>query len=68
MSLRSVFGNDTIALALAGAFPAVRTIVLWVRRRRVDWISVIGVLGFAGALAASALLGGGSLPYKLYRR
>ncbi len=67
MLLRRLLGNDAIALAVAGAFPAVWTIVLLVRRGRVDWIGVTGVLGFAGAFAASAFLGGGSLPYKVYR-
>lgn len=41
--------------------------ILWAWRRRVDWIGVLGVLGFAGAFAVSALSGGSSLPLKIYR-
>jgi hypothetical protein len=35
------------------AVPAVRTIAQWVWRRRVDWVGVLAVLGFAVSLVAS---------------
>ncbi len=64
---RRLFANDATALAISGAVPAVRTMIIWAWRRRVDWIGVLGVLGFAGAFAVSALSSGSSLPLKLYR-
>lgn len=64
--LRSIYHNDTIALAIAGLIPIVRTAVIVVWRRRIDWIGVLGVLGFAGAFTVSTLSGGSSLPLKLY--
>jgi hypothetical protein len=58
--------NDANALAISPAIPAMWTIVLWVIRRRVDWIGLLGMFGFAVALAVSVLSGEGSLPLKLY--
>ena len=66
MVLRMFFANDATALAITGVIPVVRTIVIGVWRRKVDWIGVLGVLSFAVALAATALSGGSSLPLKLY--
>lgn len=43
--LRSIYSNDAVALAIAGAIPAVRTLTILIWRRRVDWIGVLGVLG-----------------------
>jgi hypothetical protein len=64
--LRYFITNDTTTLALVVAIPAVRTIAVVVLRRRVDWIGVISVMGFAVALVVSVLSGGSSLPLKLY--
>jgi hypothetical protein len=64
--LRSIYPNDAMALAIAGVIPIMRTIFILVWRRRVDWIGVLGGLGFAVAFAVSTLSGGSSLPLKLY--
>jgi hypothetical protein len=42
------------------------TMALWIWRRRVDWIGVHAVLGFAMACAISALLGGNALLLKVH--
>lgn len=64
--MRNIFSNDTIALAVAGAIPAIWTIILWMWSRKVNWIGVIAVLGLFIAMVVSALSGGASLPLKLY--
>lgn len=64
--LRRIYHNDTIALAIAGAIPIVRTAAILTWRHRVDWIGVIGAMGFITAFIVSMLWGGSSLPLKLY--
>lgn len=64
--LRDNYTNDANALAIAGVIPIVRTIALWAWRRRIDWIGLMGAIGFAASFAATVLLGGSSLPLKLY--
>jgi hypothetical protein len=64
--LRSFFINDAAALAIAGAIPVIRVIVLLVLRRKLDWIGLVGVFGFAAVFVVSILSGGSSLPLKLY--
>jgi hypothetical protein len=64
IGLRPQLPSDAAALAVAGAIPAVRTIALW--RRRVDWIGVYAVLGFAVALALYTFLGGNALLLKIH--
>jgi hypothetical protein len=64
--LRTLFMSDVIALAIAGLVPAVRTIALWLQRRRVDWIGVLSILSIALALIVSQLSGGSALPLKLH--
>ena len=49
--LRPLLASDIVALAFAAAVPALRTLALWVWRRRVDWIGLHAVLGFGLALA-----------------
>jgi hypothetical protein len=66
MLLRNTFSNDTTALAVSGVIPAIWTIVLWLWHRQVNWIGVIAIVGLLIAIVFSALLGGGSLPLKLY--
>lgn len=63
--LHRIFANDTSALALTAAIPVIRTIVLWVWHRRIDWIGVIGTFAFAAAFIISIFYGGSSLPLKL---
>jgi hypothetical protein len=63
---RHFFTNDTTALAIAGAIPAVWIIALWGWRRRVDWIGVLAVFGYIVAFAVSAFSGWGSLPLKIH--
>jgi|GEM_PF-3138094 hypothetical protein len=64
--LRNFIKNDTITFALVTVIPVVRTIFMFLLRHRIDWIGVFGALGFAVALAVSAVFGGSSLPLKLY--
>jgi hypothetical protein len=64
--LRPSLTNDAITLAIAGAVPTVRTLALWLWRRRVDWIGVLAVLGNAAAVAVSMLSGGNALALKTY--
>lgn len=66
MLLSNNFSNDATALAATGVIPAIWTIVLWLWRRQVNWIGVITILGLSIAIAVSVVLGGGSLPIKLY--
>ncbi|MDP4144092.1 MAG: VC0807 family protein [Bacillota bacterium] len=66
MALHSYFKNDAVILAIAGAIPAIRTLVLLIWRRKVDWIGVLGTLGFGAAFTISMLSGGSALPMKLY--
>lgn len=56
--------SDFVALAGAAAIPALWTIAMWLWRRRVDWIGMVAVLGFAIELAIAALLGGNSFLLK----
>jgi hypothetical protein len=56
--LRPFLASDALALAIAGAIPALRTVVLWIGRRRVDWIGAYAVLGFSLALAITVILAG----------
>ncbi len=64
--LRPLFADDATPLAIAGLVPAMRTIALWVMRRRVEWIGVYAVLGFVIAVIISALSGGNSLLLKIH--
>jgi hypothetical protein len=61
-----LLANDASALAIAGAVPAARTVTLWLWRRRVDWIGVYAIVGFAIACAAAALSGGNSFLLKVH--
>jgi hypothetical protein len=56
--LRPLLASDAYALAIAAAISALRTVALWIRRRRVDWIGAYAVLGFSLALAITVLLAG----------
>ena len=58
--------SDFAALAVATAVPAVWTIARWLIRRRIDWIAAFATVGYALSLAASLLLGGGTLLLKAH--
>ena len=59
--------NDTMALAIAWVIPVVWTLISSVWHRRIDAISLLGVIAYGLALGTSVLLGGSSLPLKLHR-
>jgi len=56
--------NVIIALAAASAVPAIHTLIVFGRRRQVDWLGIIAVIGFSSGLVG-ALLGGGAFALKL---
>ena len=64
--LRPLLANDVASLAIAAAIPAIRTLAFWLWRRRVDWLGVYFVLGFASALAISIFLSGNILLLKIH--
>ena len=57
--------TDTAALIIAGMFPAAWVIIQFVRRRRVDVIGAIVLVGFATGVTASLLLGGNTYVLKV---
>ncbi len=63
--LRPHVVTDTIALAIAGGVSVLWTIVQWLWRRRIDWISGLSVLGFGVAIGLSILTGGSPLALEL---
>lgn len=54
-----------MALAVVAAVPLVWMGVVWVRRRQVDGVGALVVLGLAVTVTLSILLGGSALPVKL---
>src|ERR671936_715848 len=64
--LRPYVPNDTVALAIVGAIPVLRTAIVLIWRRRIDPIGVLAGSGFLLAVAASLVGGGSSLPLKLH--
>ncbi len=66
MLLRPLFADDIVPLAIAGAVPVVRTVALWLVRRRVDWIGLYATVGWLVAVAVSALSGGNELFLKIH--
>jgi hypothetical protein len=63
--LRPQVANDLTALALASLLPLLWTAAQAVRRRRVNWISGLSLLGFAAALGISVVSGGSPLALEL---
>jgi len=59
--LRLAGVGELLALAVAAAIPAARTVVLWVWRRRLDWIGLQALVGFAAAAAGTIFLSGNPL-------
>lgn len=46
MIIRKRFTNEAVPLLIIGASSIVRTIVIWKRRNRIDWLGLISSLGF----------------------
>jgi hypothetical protein len=65
MLLSKVFTTETIPLAIASAFPTIRTIVMFIWNRKIDWIGVFVAIGFIIAVIGSLIFGGATLPLKL---
>lgn len=57
--------TDAAALLVAGAFPAGWVLVEWVRRRQLDPIGSIVLLGFVAGAIASVALGGNAFVLKV---
>lgn len=64
--LRPLLASDAVALAFAATVPGLRTLVLWIWRRRVDWIGVHAVFGFGLALGLTVLLAGNVFLLKVH--
>lgn len=64
--LHSFSVKDKYAFAISAAVPVIRTTVLIIWRRKVDWIGLFGIAGFGAAFLITAVTGGSSLPLKLY--
>jgi len=56
--------DDFRALAAGAAIPLASTVGQWLWRRRIDWIGVAAVVGFATEVAIAALLGGNTFLLK----
>jgi hypothetical protein len=65
-AVRPTVGSDAAGLAIAGAVPAVYTIVAVLVRRRVELWAAATAVGFALGCLASLLADGSSLPLKLH--
>lgn len=63
--LHHIFTSEVIRLAITGTIPAFRTFIQWIWHKKVDYIGIIGVIGFIIALTVSVLSGGNPLPLKL---
>jgi hypothetical protein len=63
--VRHHVNGDAVALAVAGIPAAAWVLLQWIRRRHLDPIGAIVVLGFAGGLIASAALGGNAFVLKV---
>lgn len=65
--IRPYVTNDTVALAIAAAAPAVLTVTAAIWRRQVRLLSLLAAIGVGLAVTVTLVTGGGSLPLKLYR-
>lgn len=63
--VRPLVATDALGLAIAGAIPILYSIVLAIRRRRVDPLVLLSAVAFSLACVVSLLAGGSSLPLKL---
>ncbi len=66
--LRPLFSDDDTLLAIAGAIPVARTVVVWATQRRVDWIGLYAALGFSIAVVVSVFSGGNTLLLELHEQ
>ena len=64
-AVRSHVGSDAHALMIAGAPAAIWVGIEWARRRRIDPIGIIVLIGFVAGIVASVLLGGSSFVLKV---
>jgi hypothetical protein len=64
-SVRPHVSSDATGLIIAGAFPAAWVLVEWLRRRHVDPIGSLVLLGFVFGALASWLLGGNAFVLKV---
>jgi hypothetical protein len=62
--VRQHVGSDATALIIAGIFPAAWVIIEFIRRRTIDPIGAVVLLGFATGVTASMLLGGNAYVLK----
>jgi hypothetical protein len=63
--VRQHVGSDATALIIAGIFPAAWVIIQFIRKRVVDPIGAVVLLGFATGVTASVLLGGNAYVLKV---
>lgn len=66
ITLRTFYTNDAAIISVAGVVPVIWVLVLYARRRRVDWLGVLAAIAFGAALAASPFAGPSTLPLKIY--
>jgi len=59
--------GDTLALAVAGCIPVIRTLTQFIVKKKLNIIGIISVSGFMLACLMTAVFGGGTLILKLYR-
>ncbi|MBL4931737.1 VC0807 family protein [Clostridium paridis] len=65
MLLSKVFTTETIPLAIASAFPTIRTTILFLWKGKIDWIGIVVAFGIIVAVISSIIFGGATLPLKL---
>ncbi len=63
--VRPVVSTDALGLGIAGAIPILYSILLTVRRGRIDPLVLLSAVAFSIACVASLLAGDSSLPLKL---
>jgi len=64
--VRPHVSSDAIGLAIAALIPALYGIVVAIRERRIDVLTLLSAIGLSVACLISALDGGASLPLKLH--
>lgn len=63
--LHDILRSDTTSLAITASLSAVKSLILWIWRRKTDLIGILGVFGFSAAFIVTIITGGSSLPLKL---
>lgn len=64
--IRPHVSSDALALGVSGAVPLLYSLGFVIVRRKIDYIALISTIGFSVACVVSFLVGGSSLPLKLY--